>query len=357
MALELMEGSEALAAAAIAAGCRFFAGYPMLPFTGLLEQMSKQMPAVGGTCMNAASEIEAANMALGAAGAGARAATGSCGQGVALMQEVVGETAQAEIPIVFMNMARGQQEYYQCTRGGGWGDYHTITLAPRDVADAVEHIQLLFHLADQYRAPVILYGDYLIADTHMSVDIRRREYGPLPAKDWAVTGKTGGTGDPGEHRVLAVRGGWGRPSTPNEHWPLVAEKFRHIAHTEARHESRYVDDAEYLVVSWGTSSAFVDYVVDELRSDGIRVGSFRPVTIWPFPEDALHEAARGCKRVFTFEINAGQMTDDVRLSVGRDMKVEPLGGVSIDVSTMRQGPVLDATYLRDRLVEAIKGGI
>ena len=354
MTLRLMHGSEALAAAAIAAGCRFFAGYPMLPFTGLLEQMSKLMPAAGGTCLNAASEIEAANMALGAAGAGARAATGSCGQGIALMQEVVGETAQAEIPLVIFNMARGQQEYNQCTRGGGWGDYHTITFAPRDVAEAVEHTQLLFHLADRYRAPVILYGDYLIADTHMSVDIQPIDFGPLPAKDWAVTGSTGGSGRPGEHRVLAVRGGWGNPSTPNEHWPLVAEKFREIACTEARHESAHTDDAEFVVVSWGTASAFVEHVVDELRTDGIRVGWFRPVTIWPFPEDALHAATRGCTQVFTFELNAGQMTDDVRLSVGREIPVLPLGGVSVDVSTMRQGPLLAAPVLRDRLLSAIQ---
>jgi len=273
------------------------------------------------------------------------------------MQEAMGEAGQAEIPLVIFNMARGQQEYFQCTRGGGWGDYHTITLAPRDVAEAVDHIQLLFHLAELYRAPVILYGDYLIADTQMSVDVSRREYGPLPERDWVLTGATGGTGVPDAHRVVAVRGGSGHPRTPNEHWPQIAEKFRHIAHTEARHESLYAEDAEYLVVSWGTTSAFVDYVIEELREDGIRVGSFRPVTLWPFPEDALNAAAKGCKQVFTYELNAGQMLDDVRLSVGRDMTVTPLGGVSVDVTTMRQGPLLDAPVLRDRLIKAMEGEV
>jgi len=354
MTMRLMQGSEALAAAAIEAGCRFFAGYPMLPFSGLLEEMSKQLPVAGGTCMNAASEIEGVNMAYGASCAGARAATGSCGQGVALMQEALGEAGQAEIPLVIFNMARGQQEYFQCTRGGGWGDYRTITLAPRDVAEAVEHTQLLFHLADLYRAPVILYGDYLIADTQMSVDVSRREFGPLPEKDWVLAGGSGGTGIPDEHRVVAVRGGWGHPQTPNEHWPLIAEKFRYIGRTEARYESLYAEDAEYLVVSWGTTSAFVDYVVEELRADGVRVGSFRPVTLWPFPEDALNAAAVGCKRIFTYELNAGQMLDDVRVSVGRDMPVTALGGVSVDASTMRQGPLLDAPVLRDLLVKAIE---
>jgi len=352
-----MQGSEAVAAAAIAAGCRFFTGYPMLPFTGLLEAMSKQMPAVGGVCVNASSEMEGVNMTIGAASAGARAGTGSCGQGISLMQEAIGEAAQGEIPFVVFNMARGQQDYLQCTRGGGWGDYRTITLAPRDVAEAVEHTQLLFHLADLYRAPSILYGDYLVADTQMSVDISRREYGPVPPKDWAVTGRHAGTGDPDGHRVLWSWGGFGQSSNNGEHWAKVAEKFADIARTEARHESLLADDAEYLVVSWGTSSAFVDYVVEELRSDGVRIGSFRPVTLWPFPEDALHRAAQDCKRVFTFEVNAGQMTDDVRLSVGRDMPVIPLGGVSTDSSGMRQGPILQAPWLRDRLLQAMQGEI
>ena len=355
MPLELLQGSEALAASAIAAGCRFFAGYPMLPFTGLLEEMSKQLPAVGGTCINAASEIEGVNMVLGAAGAGARAATGSCGQGVALMQAAIGEAAQTEIPLVIFNMARGQQEYFQCTRGGGWGDYRTITLAPRDVAEAVEHTQLVFHLADLYRAPVILYGDYLIADTQMSVDVSPLDFGPLPAKDWAVTGRNGGGGDPGGHRILNVRSGWGRPTDLTENWSGVADKFRRIGQTEARHESLHTEDAEHLVVSWGTASAFVDHVVEELRADGVRLGSFRPVTLWPFPEDALNAAAEGCRQVLTFEINAGQMTDDVRLAVGRQTPVIPLGGVSLDSSTLRQGPLLTAGELRCRLVAAIEG--
>ena len=188
MAIRLLQGSDALTEAAVGAGCRFFSGYPMLPFTGLLESMARRMPEVGGVCMNAASEIEAVNMTIGAAAAGARAGTGSCGQGIALMQEAVAEAALNEVPFVLFNMARGQQDYFQCTRGGGWGDYRTITLAPKDVVEAVEHTQLLFHLADRYRAPVILLGDYLIADTNMSVDVEARDFGPLPPKDWALDG-------------------------------------------------------------------------------------------------------------------------------------------------------------------------
>ncbi|MGH9058813.1 MAG: hypothetical protein ACRDZY_04750, partial [Acidimicrobiales bacterium] len=177
MAAELLQGSEAVARSAIAAGCTFFAGYPILPFTDLLEAMSRRMPEAGGVCIPAETEIEAVNMTLGAAAAGARAATGSCGQGIALMQETVAEGALNQVPFVLFNMARGQQDYFQCTRGGGWGDYRTLTLAPRDTAEAVEHTQLLFHLADSYRAPVALYGDYLVAHTYRSVEVGRRDLG------------------------------------------------------------------------------------------------------------------------------------------------------------------------------------
>ena len=141
MAPRLLQGSDAVADAAIAAGCRFFTGYPMLPFTELLENMAKKLPAAGGVCINAESEMEAINMALGAAATGARAATGSCGQGISLMQEGIAELALNELPMVVFTMARGQQDYFQSTRGGGWGDYRTITLAPKDIPEAVAHTQ------------------------------------------------------------------------------------------------------------------------------------------------------------------------------------------------------------------------
>ncbi len=356
MTAKLLQGADAITEAALAAGCRFFTGYPMLPFTDLLERMAARLPDVGGICMNAASEIEGANMTLGAAAAGARAGTGSTGQGVALMQETIAEAAQAEIPFVVFTMARGQQDYFQCTRGGGWGDYRTITLAPKDVAEAAEHTQLLFHLADQYRSPTILYGDYLIADTNMSVDVQPRDYGELPDKTWAVDGTLTGTG---KSRLL-----WSwdigkadrRGLMPDGQWKKVAEKFREIAESEARHETYRADDADVLIVSWGTASPFVDFVVDLLRDDGIRAGSFRPITLWPFPERALEEAARGCSKVLVYEINAGQALEDVRLSIPDRDKIEFIGGVSVDYSGMRQGDLLDVAPLRDRVLRAIQQG-
>jgi 2-oxoglutarate ferredoxin oxidoreductase subunit alpha len=357
VAMDLLQGSDAVVLAALAADCKFFTGYPMLPFTGVLESFAKLMPSYNGVCLNAASEIEAINMALGAAAAGARAGTGSCGQGVALMQEGVAEAALDELPLVIFTMGRGQQDYFQCTRGGGWGDYRTITLAPKDVAEAVEHTQLLFHLADQYRAPVILYGDYLIGDTHMSVDVSKREYGPLPAKDWALDGKSGGTGRSKQIWSWAI-GKVNNPGLgPDGQWKKVAAKFAEVARTEARHESYQVDGADYLVVSFGTSGPFVDYVVDELRADGIRIGSFRPITLWPFPQDALRAASDRCSKVLVFEVNGGQMVDDVRLSVTDRAKVVEIGGVSIDYSGMRQGELLDAAAIRSAVLKAIGEGV
>ena len=356
MTLDLLQGADAVAMSALAADCRFFTGYPMLPFTGLLESFAKLMPQTGGVCLNAASEIEAINMALGAAATGARAGTGSCGQGVALMQEGVAEAALDELPLVIFTMGRGQQDYFQCTRGGGWGDYRTLTMAPKDVAEAVEQTQLLFHLADMYRAPVILYGDYLIGDTHLSVDVSRRDLGPLPAKDWALDGSTGGTGRSRQIWSWAIGKSNNPGLGPDGQWKKVAAKFADMARSEMRHESYRTDDAECIVVSFGTSGPFVDYVVDELRADGIRIGSFRPITLWPFPEEALRRAAMGVAKVLVFEVNAGQMIDDVRLSVGDDSKVVHIGGVSIDYSGMRQGELLDAGAIRDAVLHVIGEG-
>jgi 2-oxoglutarate ferredoxin oxidoreductase subunit alpha len=353
MTAALMQGSAAIADSAIAAGCRFFAGYPMLPFTDLLEAMSAKLPAVDGTCINADTEIEAVNMALGAAAAGARAATGSCGQGIALMQEAIAEGALNEVPFVVFNMARGQQDYWQATRGGGWGDYRTITLAPKDVAEAVEHTQLLFHLADRYRAPVCMYGDYLVAHTHMSVDVAPIDYRPLPPKDWALDGSAGGTGKSRQIWTWAMGKDNDPGPGPDAHWRALADKFASISESEARHESYRCEDAEVVVVSFGTSGPFVDYVVEELREEGLRLGSFRPVTLWPFPERALVEATAAAKVVLVYELNAGQMVDDVRIAMAGRAPVRFIGGVSIDASGMRQGDLLAVEAIRSRVRQAV----
>jgi 2-oxoglutarate ferredoxin oxidoreductase subunit alpha len=354
---QLLQGSDAVARSAIEAGCTFFAGYPMLPFTDLLEAMARLMAAKGGVCMNAETEIEAVNMALGAGAAGARAATGSCGQGIALMQEAIAEAALNEVPFVVFNMARGQQDYFQATRGGGWGDYRTICLAPKDVIEAVEHTQLLFHLADQYRSPVMMYGDYLISHTFMSVEVERRDYGPLPPKDWALDGSRGGTGRSRQIWTWAMGKANDPGPGPDRHWQRIATKFEEIAAAEQRHEAIDCDDAETVIVSFGTAAPFVEQVVAEMREDGHRVGSFRPISLWPFPEAALADACAQARQVLVFEVNAGQMIDDVRLAVAtldRRVPVRPLGRVSIDFSGMRQGEILTVGWIRDRVRAALE---
>ncbi|MET7419880.1 hypothetical protein [Dactylosporangium sp. NPDC005555] len=353
MSLELLDGGAAMAEAAIVAGCRFFTGYPMSPFTGLLEEMSRRLPAAGGVCLNAESEIEGVNMTLGAAAAGARAATGSCGQGIALMQEAIAEAALNETPFVVFNLARNQQDYFQATRGGGWGDYRTITLAPKDIPEAVEHTQLLFHLADKHRAPVMLYGDPLLAQTRVGVDIQALDFGPLPDKDWVLDGTGGGTGRSRQIWTWAMGKANDPGPGPDGHWRAIADKFDRIAAQEQRHEEFMVDDAETVVVAFGTAAKFVEHVVDGLRAEGHRIGWFRPVTLWPFPGAALRRATTGARNVLVFELNAGQMLDDVRIHAADRDAVRFVGGVSIAESGLSYGPLLDAPVIRSRILGAL----
>ena len=346
----LMEGSEAIAEAAIVAGCRFFAGYPMSPFTELLEHFAAKLPERGGVCINADTEMEAVNMAIGAAATGARAATGSCGQGLALMQEAIAEAALNETPLVVFNLGRNQQDYFQATRGGGHGDYRHLVLAPMDIAEAVELTQLAFHLADRWRTPVLVYGDYLLAHVQEAVDVTPVAFPDLPAKDWALDGTKTGTG---ASRIVSPLGfeKVGRPSPGIEsHLRAIVDKQERIAAAEVRVESGFTDDAETVVVAFGPPGKFVRYVVTRLREEGHRIGYVRPITLWPFPSDAVAAAADGAARVGVFEICAGQMIDDVRLAVLGRAPVRFIGGNSTDGSGFGVGPLLDAELIRERVL-------
>lgn len=350
--LELLEGTTAIARAAMAAGMTFFAGYPMSPFTELLESLSREMPDNGGVCINATSEIEGVNMALGAGGAGARAGTGSCGQGIALMQEAIAEAALNETPFVVFNLARGGQDYFQCTKGGGWGDYRTITLAPKNVYEAVEHTQLLFHLADKYRSPAILYGDPLLARTFVGINIEKLDFGELPPKDWALDGSKSGTGQSRQIWTWAM----GKVTDPgpemDAHWQYIAEKFNQIEQVEQRHEALWCDDADTIVVSWGTCALFAEKAVASLRKAGHKVGMFRPITLWPFPGPALEKIAEG-KKVLVYEANSGQCLEDVRQWVPR-RQVTFIGRVSVDESGMNFGDLVDAPVVRQLILDQLE---
>jgi 2-oxoglutarate/2-oxoacid ferredoxin oxidoreductase subunit alpha len=352
----LMEGSEAIALAAIAAGCRFFAGYPMTPFTEVLEHFARYLPDVGGTCINAESELEAVGMAWGALATGARAATGSTGQGLSLMQESFAEITLAELPLVVFNMARGQGDYFQATRGGGHGDYRHLVLAPVDITEAVELTQLAFHLADRWRNPVLVYGDYLTAHVEESVAVDRLDFGPLPAKEWAVDGAATGSGRSKLLSPLGIAKVGAEPVGIEAHLRAVTAKLREAERTEARAETGFVDDAETVVVAFGSPARFVRAVVRELRRGGERVGYVRPITLWPFPTDVVAEAADPARTVATFELSAGQMIDDVRLAVLGRAPVVGIGGISTDGSGFGVGRLLDVDTIRERVLAVHRGG-
>jgi len=350
----LMEGSEAIAEAAIAAGCRFFAGYPMTPFTELLEHFATKLPEHGGVCINAESELEAVGMAWGACATGARAATGSTGQGLSLMQESLSEITRAELPLVVFNMSRGQSDYYQATRGGGHGDYRHLVLSPIDVHEAVLLTQHAFHLADRWRNPVLIYGDFLLAHTAESVTIERLPEEPLPPKDWAVDGSLGGSGRSRNLNPIGMEKG-SKGIDPDAFWKRLQAKHDAMERSEARFEVEGTDDAELLVVSFGSLARFARHVVRELRAEGARVGYLRPITLWPFPSEAVARAAEGARRVAVLEQNAGQMIDDVRLAVLGRAPVIPIGGISSDEAGFGIGPILDHDQVRERVESALAG--
>ena len=347
MTRRLMQGSEAIATAAIDAGCRFFAGYPMTPFTEVLEHFARLLPDAGGVCINAESELEAVGMAWGALATGARAATGSTGQGLALMQESLSEITRAELPLVVFHMARGQSDYYQATRGGGHGDYRHIVLAPCDIREAVALTRLAFDLADRWRNPVQIYGDTLLAHTAEAIDVEPSPPDP-PDKPWALDGSLGGSG---RSRIISpigmVKGRKG--IEPESFWKRLQAKHDTIASEELRVDSEFTDDADLIVVSFGTVAKFVRYVVRALRREGVRVGYLRPITLWPFPGEALARAAAGVQRVAVLEQNAGQMIDDVRLAVLGRAPVVPIGGISSDEAGFGVGPLLDTERIRERI--------
>jgi 2-oxoglutarate/2-oxoacid ferredoxin oxidoreductase subunit alpha len=347
----LLEGSEAIAEAMIAAGCRFFAGYPMTPFTEVLEHMARRLPEVGGVCMNAESELEAVGMAWGAAATGTPAATGSTGQGLSLMQESLAEITLARVPLVVLNMARAQGDYFQATRGGGHGDYRHIVLAPMDVPEAVELAQLAFHLAQTWRNPVLLFGDYYLAHTTGSVDIAKRELGPLPPMDWALDGTSGGSG---RAKIVSPLGTHKRRDGSgynlSDHYRACAEQTaRMAASIEPLVETGFVDDADVVAVAFGTPGKYLRAAVRAMRADGVRVGYVRPISLFPFPSDAVANACAGAKAVAVYENNQGQMIEDVRLAVLGAAPVHFIGGLSLDASGFGIAPDLDVRVLRARL--------
>jgi 2-oxoglutarate ferredoxin oxidoreductase subunit alpha len=347
----LLEGSEAIAEAMVAAGCRFFSGYPMTPFTEVLEHMARLLPPVGGVAMNAESELEAIGMAWGAAATGTRAATGSTGQGLSLMEESLSEITLARLPLVVLNMARAQGDYFQVTRGIGHGDWQPLVLAPVDVPEAARLVQLAFHLSDVHRHPVIVFGDYYLAHTYQSVDVSPVDFGPVPDKSWSLDGTTGGTG---RAKVVSPLGDSKRRDDVGydlaEFYTRRADEQDAIMRAvEPMAETGDLDDAEVVVVSFGTPAKFMRSVCRTLRREGHRVGWIRPISLVPFPSEVIARNAERARAIVVYENNRGQMIDDVRLAVLGRCPVHSIGRLSLDESGFGIAPDLDVDVLAGRM--------
>jgi 2-oxoglutarate ferredoxin oxidoreductase subunit alpha len=311
-----MTGNEAMAEAAIQAGCDAYFGYPITPQAELLERMAKRMPELGRVFLQAESEIAAINMALGAAAAGARVLVSSSSPGVSLMAEAMSYMAGSELPVVLINVMRGgpglgsigpsQSDYFQATKGHGHGDYRVPVLAPSSIAEAVELVADAFDIAGRYRTPVMLLADGVMGQAMEPVVPRYRKP-PRRSADWALSGAEGRP--PRVLRSLHLR-----PEDLEAHNRHLQAKFQLIAETEVRWATENLDDAEIAIVAYGTAARVAQTAIERARAQGLAVGLFRPISLWPFPAAAL--AALPKVRAFlVLELSAGQMVEDVRLAV------------------------------------------
>lgn len=325
---ELWKGNEALAEAAVRAGCEAFFGYPITPQTELLEYMARRMPELGRTFLQAESEIGAINMVYGAACAGVRAMSSSSSPGISLMQEGLSYIAGSEVPAVLVDIMRGgpglgniqpsQADYFQVTRSAGHGDYHPIVLAPSTVQEAVDLMMLTFDLAFQYRHLVILAGDGMLGQMMEAVEMPPFADPPTERPAWAV-------GADDEHAPRIITSLYLAAERLEEVNLRLQRKLDAIRLAEQRWETLQVEDADYLIVAFGTVGRIAKSAMRQARTRGLRVGIFRPISLWPFPFDALRTAAARANGVLVVEMNAGQMLEDVRLALGDHTPIQFLG--------------------------------
>ena len=316
--LSFRKGNEAIAEAAVQAGCRFYAGYPITPQNEIPEYMARRMPEVEGVFIQAESEIASINMVYGASAAGVRAMTSSSSPGISLMQEAISFLAGAELPAVIVNIQRGgpglgnitasQGDYFQAVKGGGHGDYRCLVYSPFNVQEMWDLTMRAFDKADEYRTPVVILGDGVVGQMmepfHPTKYVRPR----LPKKDWILNGCKG-------RRPRVVRSlcmGQGELEQKNY---VLCRKYDLIRKKEVMFDEHDTEDAALLVVAFGIAARIALSAVQELRKEGKKVGLFRPVTLFPFPEKRIAEMARKGKKFMVVEMNAGQMVEDVRLAV------------------------------------------
>ena len=325
----LMKGNEALAEAAMQAGCRLFFGYPITPQTELAAYMAKKMPKIGGLFLQAESEVAAINMVYGAAGAGARVMTSSSSPGVSLKSEGISYIAGADLPCVIINIVRGgpglggiqpaQSDYFQATKGGGHGDYHMIVLAPSSVQEMVNLTSLAFDLGEIYRMPVLIMGDGMLGQMMEPISFENVEKREVPEKTWATTG----TKMQRKRNIINSL-----YITPDELEALVIERetrYDVVRKNEVMYEQYKTEDADFILAAYGTTARIAKNAIEQLRKEGIKTGLIRPITLWPFPYDIFNKAADTAKAFLSVEMSMGQMVEDVRLGVNGKKPVHFFG--------------------------------
>ncbi len=331
-----MKGNEAIAHAAIRCGADGYFGYPITPQSEVLETLAKLKPweTTGMVVLQAESEVASINMIYGGAGAGKRVSTSSSRPGIALMQEGIAYMAGAELPGVFVNVQRGgpglgtiqpsQSDYLQATRGGGNGDYNVIVLAPNSVQEMADFMDLAFTLAFRSRNPAMILSDGVIGQMMEKVVLpeqkpRRTEEEVIRECPWASTGRTR------DRKPNIITSLELMPEAMEQRNLHLQEKYRTIKEREVRYETIELDDADIMIVAFGSAARIAEKAIELAREEGIKAGLFRPITLWPFPEKQIAEAAHGKRGVLVAEINAGQMIQDVRLSVNGEEPVEHFG--------------------------------
>ncbi len=332
----LMKGNEAIAHAAIRCGADGYFGYPITPQSEIIETLALLRPwdTTGMVVVQAESELASINMVYGGAAAGKRVLTSSSSPGIALMQEGITYMAGAEVPGVFVNVQRGgpglgtiqpsQSDYFQATRGGGNGDYNVIVLAPSSVQEMADFVDLAFELAFRYRNPAMILSDGIIGQMMERVVLppmkpRRTEQQIKDECPWATIGRTK---DRQPNIITSLELDAAVMEQRNLH---LQEKYRTIREREVRYETLQTEDADYLIVAFGSAARIAQKSMELAREQGIRVGLLRPITLWPFPDKALRQAAQGKRGVLVAEINAGQMVQDVRLALHDALPVQQFG--------------------------------
>lgn len=314
----LLTGNEASAEAAIQAGCRYYYGYPITPQNEIMTHMAIRMPQVGGTCIQVESELAAIYMVYGSAAAGGRTMTSSSSPGISLKQEGISYLAGSELPCVIINMQRGgpglgdispsQSDYFQAVKGGGHGDYHTIVLAPSSVQEAADLVYDAFDLSDCYRNPVMILGDAQLGQMMEAVKFNKKQKNEYPEKPWALTGANG-------RKRNIIKSFYPVKGELEEFNAKLQKKYRQIQAEEVRYEALDLEDADVVIVAYGTCARICKEVLRKGKQQNIKIGLIRPITLWPFPTDIIAKTSKKVPYILTVEMSTGQMLEDVKLSV------------------------------------------